>query len=514
MLLSEIIPNPIKSQSEFSAGPQYSDPSHAILRLAGTIVLSAFLAVVLMVSSNLCNSLNADSILPAIISTQKVTPYYWGQNRLGNLLPLLASPIKNVQYNYLFQLFLRSFLGFLSIAFVVQVVARARTDLFIFGVVVIALVVIGTDEFLVTYFLDAQPYATSMALLAGAVWIAETQYVRTKITSIVTSILLFMLLVVVEWVNSSAILFIIPFFLVLYLTRRDRGSLLILLMAMPVYIIVKYHSDHVSRDLISDVSYVRFSPSFENTLKFGANLARVVNGSLLLLTLTTAAVVSFAWGKKKQQTALLASVAAAVFGFLILANNEWVLASSSVPRYGSIILFVLICVPSAIVADVFQQNLVARRTNVVVILGFALSLILFWRFSFAAQCNFYSADQYTKNIDAIVSIVKERRLSFIAGDYWTVWPAVLKSEVATGETIFGATFRGQGPRWKILKYLAQTNNQSKVICIGDDIKSCRWGLYAMLGTEPQLFEKERGRFGDGTPWAIFVFGMPTLPSTN
>ena len=42
---------------------------------------------------------NSDSLLPAIISVTKVTPYFWGQNRFGNLLPLMTAWITDIKAN-------------------------------------------------------------------------------------------------------------------------------------------------------------------------------------------------------------------------------------------------------------------------------------------------------------------------------------------------------------------------------------------------------------------------------
>jgi hypothetical protein len=47
-----------------------------------------------------------DTLLPVLMSLQKWTPYYWLQDRLGMLLPLLALPLHNPQSNLLAQYFL------------------------------------------------------------------------------------------------------------------------------------------------------------------------------------------------------------------------------------------------------------------------------------------------------------------------------------------------------------------------------------------------------------------------
>jgi hypothetical protein len=38
---------------------------------------------------------HADSLLPVLISTQRWTPFFWGQDRFGMLVPLVAMPIRD-----------------------------------------------------------------------------------------------------------------------------------------------------------------------------------------------------------------------------------------------------------------------------------------------------------------------------------------------------------------------------------------------------------------------------------
>jgi len=49
---------------------------------------------------------NADSLLSALISTQRLTVYYWGQDRLASVVPLLAWPVRDELWNYRLQILL------------------------------------------------------------------------------------------------------------------------------------------------------------------------------------------------------------------------------------------------------------------------------------------------------------------------------------------------------------------------------------------------------------------------
>jgi hypothetical protein len=46
---------------------------------------------------------NSDTIIPALISIEKYTPFYWSENRFGMLVPLLVAPVRDYGWNLLAQ---------------------------------------------------------------------------------------------------------------------------------------------------------------------------------------------------------------------------------------------------------------------------------------------------------------------------------------------------------------------------------------------------------------------------
>src|SRR5215471_5542107 len=57
---------------------------------------------------------NGDALIPVLVSLYRWTPFYWGQNRLGMLLPLLAMPFRNPLTNLLVQMGLSTFAALVS----------------------------------------------------------------------------------------------------------------------------------------------------------------------------------------------------------------------------------------------------------------------------------------------------------------------------------------------------------------------------------------------------------------
>lgn len=71
---------------------------------------------------------NADTILQTLISIDGPAPYYWGENRFGMLVPLLASPIRNYGWNLMFQVFLVALTGIGSVWLVSRLIAGDRSS--------------------------------------------------------------------------------------------------------------------------------------------------------------------------------------------------------------------------------------------------------------------------------------------------------------------------------------------------------------------------------------------------
>jgi hypothetical protein len=69
---------------------------------------------------------HADSLLPVLASCYKWTLFFWRQNRLGALVPLLASPFRDPWINLFIQAGLNSFLGLLAIFLAARYVGGRR----------------------------------------------------------------------------------------------------------------------------------------------------------------------------------------------------------------------------------------------------------------------------------------------------------------------------------------------------------------------------------------------------
>src|SRR5260370_3901671 len=79
------------------------------------LILCAFAAVWIDLGT-LHSGHNGDSLIPVLVSLQRWTPFFWEQDRIGMLVPLIAAPFRNPLVNFLLQGFFYVF-SYLAAAF-------------------------------------------------------------------------------------------------------------------------------------------------------------------------------------------------------------------------------------------------------------------------------------------------------------------------------------------------------------------------------------------------------------
>lgn len=136
--------------------------------------------VVISITTGICilfghfhNLHNSDSLLPVLLSLQCWTPFYWGQDRFGMLIPLLASPIHSPFHNLLFQDFLDICLGLMAPILLARY-AVSHWSWPLVGSVAVTMFVAFAPEGSRFDVLVSQPYLIAIALaLTGLIVLEE-----------------------------------------------------------------------------------------------------------------------------------------------------------------------------------------------------------------------------------------------------------------------------------------------------------------------------------------------------
>jgi hypothetical protein len=112
-----------------------------------------------------------DSIIPVLVSLQRWTPFYWDQERFGMLLPLLALPIRDPLWNLLLQRGLTVLAGLAAVVLLARHVLAGR-DWPLAGALAAGTILLAPPAWLFEYLGD-QPYGLSLALGLAGLALAE-----------------------------------------------------------------------------------------------------------------------------------------------------------------------------------------------------------------------------------------------------------------------------------------------------------------------------------------------------
>jgi hypothetical protein len=148
---------------------------------------------------------NSDSIVPVLVSLFRWTPFYWEQDRLGMLVPLLAIPFKNPLANLLAQSAFNAFCGLAAFFLCARYVVR-RAWLLTGALSASLFLLFNTTETRFQYLGLAQPYGVGMFLGLGGLLLLE----NSKHSRPLRITFSFICLLAASWVNAALIFALLP----------------------------------------------------------------------------------------------------------------------------------------------------------------------------------------------------------------------------------------------------------------------------------------------------------------
>jgi hypothetical protein len=113
-----------------------------------------------------------DSIVPVLVSLQRWTPFFWDQERYGMLVPLLALPIRDPLWNLLFQRGALVLAGLAAVVLLARHVLAGR-DWPLAGVLSAGALLAAAPAPWLFEYLGDQPYGLSVLLALGGLAVAE-----------------------------------------------------------------------------------------------------------------------------------------------------------------------------------------------------------------------------------------------------------------------------------------------------------------------------------------------------
>jgi hypothetical protein len=472
--------------------------SSLVARIAGGFERTAptFVAICLLtiVATRRYLSLsNADALLPSLMSTQHWTLFYWGQDRLANLVPLITMPVRDPIWNFRVQSLIvaGSFFGLIAgfVSFHLSAAGHRVRPLTHATITLVAgLLVMAPMKSIAGYrFVFEQLYCVSVAiyLLGAYAWIRRRAFVLGAV-----------LVQVAVLVNPSLVL-LTP---LLWLLDDDPVGRLRRFAQMIAATTFAFAVANVaSRTLTTgphvDHPYDQFTMSH---LRSGmSTVARNVAHSMsqaLALTLVAVFVVVLAAGARQ-----LPRRTVSVYGALPLFSALWFAAFSTngwveqnlhefryfYPLYVTYMMYAAGAVTEVLIATSNRRRRQATRG------GSPSWVAMVWATAMALGVGGTIFATSRVDIPAIgaaddeVAAAREYEVSFVAGDYWSTWPVVIAGR-SDGLDLFGVTYRSDPLLDAIrdtLDRLSRVQDGARVLCTIDDAQRCVSDFGSLIGRE-------------------------------
>ena len=473
---------------------------------------------------------NADSILQAMMSVQKLTWYYWGQNRLANVLPFLASFIPDLGANFAMQVILRVAAG-MALPATMLVVLRTYERLSVKYLLALAFFFAALPVHAIgVLWVGGQPYCPALALFTIGVALARASARRRGVHALVFAALAFAVLVAAFFINISFILFAVPLLVGLLLIHTRSDDVLVTALALPAWVIAMGHSA-LSAAPGGGGAYMRLHVSLANLRATAESLAGCIEPSRIgvaaaLFLAAVGAVVILQRAHARTGSAGLVAPVVARAGVVVLtctayvfvvANLEWMRLNAFSSRYIVMVVPFLMTVAVVLVVDAItvltrgsSRRLHERWAGIGAALVFS-AILLVQMLPVHVNDSFVPREQRA-DLAQLAEVAERQRATFIAGNYWFVWPAVfdtLRRRQASHDELpfFGLAARGEVLAAEITRHLRATPRVSLVCwdlepgeCVGASTafgSPTAWPAHAAV--------VERGTSPSGVRYAVIAF---------
>jgi hypothetical protein len=385
---------------------------------------------------------HADSLLPVLVSTQRWTPFFWGQDRFGMLVPLLAIPIRQPLANLLAQGWAMTSAGLLAPFVVARFATQRGEDWIANGACANVLFLLITPPAVQYDWLVAQPYGLSICLGFGGLVVAgESDRTRDSVAAL-------LLLGLACWINIGVVVMLA----IGAVVRGSRPARLLALetggAAFALLLARYFASVHTVAAILPPRQWVNgWARLFQNSSGVFATpmLAAVI-------AVAVAAAIGWLWTAGGplpwRQTAV--ALAMGLGTWLVSGTSLWIGMNSYVFRYMYPTLMAFGIGGSIVLTAPFAQRARALSMGAMIVLAGVV----------IARYGTPSLGRVAGGIDARfggqTAAVVRSGATVIAGDYWRVWPAVFHVNLVLARThsharVFGLAYRSEetDALWKV-----------------------------------------------------------------
>jgi len=436
------------------------------------IALGILAALLIPATRYLAGTQNGDGILTALISTQKLTWYFWEQDRFLNLIPALARPITDVEWNLRLQIFLRVFFAYLApVGFGYFFTQSPRSLTLITAAANLLSALLFSQLATFNLYVEHNPFGTSLVLFAFSLYLLRRGETSTKwiLAAIFTDFLAYT-------TNFALLTIALPLIALTFcMGALPRKQLAVFFAINLICIALAYvHSRHVGAGTSTpfnqlDISWRAAHAGYHSV---GSNLRWKI-----LLAFAAVATAAGLIQRTPFTLTALCLIAGSIVLVGVLSCSEWPQINEYHIRY--YIIFILATMASISYLLIASFPWLARRrfTTVALCTG-ALLVEVFWPLSGITSdySKLIGAPWRTSAMETAQAAV-DHHAQLIIGDFWNTWPAAFETltqlpEKPRGDdSVYGITFRSRVLRNRI-RNLTQETHGLQALCLEDIVTTC------------------------------------------
>jgi hypothetical protein len=426
-----------------------------------------------------------DTVIPVLVSLQRWTPFFWEQDRIGMLVPLLASPLRHPLLNLLTQDALYIFAALAAMFLLAQYMLRDSRYPLAGTLSAVACLALSPYAWFFVFTVDTF-YGVWFALGLGALVLTE---VRPGMSRPWWRWLVALgLMVLAHWVYSPTALILGPLVVARFLLCRQEidwpapgygtspvqhaawsywtrirrmlsaevtSQLLLLAVGFGFGILFLRLATPPSHTDLSSLPISEWPGTWRRLLIVGWGCLAPHHWPYFLFGTAAAGLFSLGVAGRRRQVAgtwrpALALGVAAVVYFLFMGTRRWVVLNSCDGRYMYPSFFLLQGVLALVAVGPLAlppQGWMSRRPCTLAAIGLLLAALSSFHLPSLARVH-CALDQ---KLGAYTADILAARCTHLAGDYDKVWSGVFHANLALHERgesrkVWGITYRGNPTR--------------------------------------------------------------------
>jgi len=474
-----------------NTSPDARDENARLARMLFWVLLSGVAAgLILPLTYALAGRQDGDGMLTALISTRRLTWYFWEQDRFLNLIPALTKVFKAPDTNLHAQVFLRACMTYLSPLAILVFFTRSTRTLLL-SIAIANIVLIASLPFYGWFNLYVQhnPFGISLVLFALAYLLMSPSSPLSVLRLLVAGLLCLLAYAT----NFALLVFTGPLLFLLMVFRPEARRRLFGFGVLNAAAIVGAFLH--SKSMKMQVTQFGVAPSLDSLQQATDVLYKLLNVpvflSLLALTLICLATLSLAREHRRSLVlGLSVPLISALVMALALSMSVWVKMNGFNVRYFLTAEIAVATVMAYLIAMRLEQaQLGAIRLGLMLVSIYAVLVFGPMGGITDTYKELISEDRRVQS-KAIAQAAVETRSTVIAGDFWDVWPVVyetqrLRADQQSPLPIFGAAERASA-LGKEFRKQAEGGAEQGMLCFLPTVDACTTEIRKRLQLMPQI----------------------------